>query len=116
MQIGNESRVVTTRLVGFRRRGQWTLRFIRCNGRVTVATSEKLWKARAAVERELGGVPPKPDLTAIGRLAGQIIAQRLTGHPPEAVAIPSDMAPGDVQEAVRRAARWLDETPPDSAS
>jgi len=103
------------RVVGFRRRGQWTLKFIRNNGRTVVATSEKLWKARAAVEREIGGIPPRPDLTAIGRLAGQIITQRLTGHP-EAVTIPSNIPPRDVLEALRRAERGLDETPEPDAS
>lgn len=112
MKIGSDCRV-TTRVIGFRRRGKWTLRFIRRDGRITVATGKGLWTARKKLERELGGYVPRPDFSAIGRLAGQIITQRLAGYP-ETVTVPSNMSPTDVHAAIARAEAWLCDGTPDA--
>jgi hypothetical protein len=75
----------------------------------------KLWEARNAVEREIGGAPPRPYLgdlgKEVGRLAASVVAQRLTGHPHDVI-IPPKMPPADVAEALLLADHFLSDEPP----
>lgn len=101
----------TVKAIGFCRRGQFALAFVRDGRRVIVEIPNGLWMARRMRERELeiGGPPPRPYCASqVAELAGKMVEQRLAGAGHAPVAVPADMAPSAVCAAAKIAERVFD--------